>query len=196
MSESIAYKLKEYITGAFLPLVLAGYNSSIRCNRNVALVEFDGHRYFAASDGFVALFYQTDADLPLGDYKGLPYLVRQENDLLARNLRKAVLENLVLQPQYKLDMHEGVWETNASLAGTDVYLASVVDGTFSIHMKRPHTHVISRERLDFVAEAMGGFEVVRCSEPHHQIAFFAHNGFAVVMPMFQGKAEMKMSRRV
>lgn len=191
----IAHELSEHITGAFLPLVAEGYNNSQYYLQGVALVEFEGQRYFAATDGFTALFYKTDVGLPLGDYKGLPYLVTRKNDPLSRNLKKAILQLLAGQPQYRLEWCESALETTAMLGGTDVYLASVVDDAFSISMKRPHTHIIGRERLDVAIGAMGGFKMVRCSEPLHQIALFSNNGFAVIMPMHQGKAEIKISPR-
>lgn len=164
-------------------------------------------KYLVATDGVFLIALPTNPELEIGDYEGIPHLVKLDDSQLYRRVT-GLIEQF---PQLKLSefhIDENAYDVRAYIAdsffneeslGTDVLLANVTDGKFCIDMQRPHTHLLSRALYERAADAIGGgfFNHVRYGEPNKMMAFFNKDGlgFALIMPMKPDCKIKKMQAR-
>jgi len=187
--KQIAHELEVEQTSAFVHMFADNYPEydfrPALCR--VACIEFEGVRYLAATDGMMALFFKFRGPqlLPLGDYEGLPYMVKCEDDTLCRIL-KGLLAQLVEFSTTTLYVDDNVVERRCFITEepkTDVLLAHIEDdGRFVISLEIRHSHIFNRERYEFLCGNIG-FDAVRYSEPNKMLMFSGYRGFALLMPI-------------
>ena len=163
-------------------------------------------KYLAATDGVFLIALPTNPELEIGDYEGVPYLVKMEDTQLYRRV-SVLLDQLSQLKRSDFRIDENAYEMRAHILdsffgeeslGTDVLLAHVASEEFTIDMERPHTHIVSRELYERAADAVGGFfDYVRHGDPNTMMAFFskAERGFAMIMPMKPDCKIKKMQSR-
>lgn len=195
MSE-IAYKLDEDKSAAFLRILVDTYREY---NQRPALcrlacVEFEGARYLAAINGFVAIFLPVPKGLQLGDYEGVPYLVKCVGDDQLHRLIIGLFKLIKDHTEVAFDKAGSVVSMRAYIVEsffdteeltTDVLLAHIDDGKFTLDLEKPHAFIIDRELYDFAFDAIGYFDKVRYKEASRALCFMntAGRGFAIIMPM-------------
>lgn len=185
--KQIAHELEVEQTSAFVHMFADNYPEydfrPALCR--VACIEFEGVRYLAATDGTMALFFKGPQDLPLGDYEGLPYMVKCEDDPLLR-LLKGLLAQLVEFSAAILYINDNVDERRCFITEepkTDVLLAHIEDdGRFVISLELRYSHILTRERYEFLCDNIG-FDAVRYSKPSKMLMFSGYRGFALLMPI-------------
>lgn len=184
----IAHDLNDHQTSNLLALLGGNYSriSDQPSYGRLAVLDFEGKRYVSGTDGYTCLLFRAPDTLPLGDYRGVPYMVKMDDDnTWSRNIRK-LLDVVKEQTAYPYREDDNV-EMTVRIEDTDtsVMLASVSDRTFLVDMQKPHTVVFDRERYEFIFDAVGPIDSVRYSKPNRQIVFMSkHTGnFAILMPM-------------
>lgn len=207
--KQIAHELDSCQSAAFTEILATAYREydfrPALCR--LACIEYAGQRYLAATDGMAALFLPAPATLDLGDYQGVPYLVRCDDPPAAPYAARAGEEKLYprIQSLFKLirnheqvDLyeHDNVENIRASLNDdTEVMLAHVADGKFIFDHEQRHTHIISREKYDYLSDAVGYFDEVHYGKPDEVIAFWNSKGrgFALLMPI-KPNADAKITK--
>lgn len=154
----------------------------------------DNVKYLAATDGVFLIALPTSETLELGDYEGLPYLVKINSDRLYRRVSD-LLSQLPKMKRSDFSLNENAYEGRANIInsfskkealGTDVLLAHVANDKFVIDMDAPHTHILSRELYEQAADAVGGFfDYVYHADSSKMLGFFNKSGFgfALIMSM-------------
>jgi len=182
----IAHDLNDHQTSNLLALLGGNYSriSDQPSYGRLAVVDFGGKRYIAGTDGYTCLFFRAPDTLPLGDYRGVPYMVKtDDDDPWSRKVRK-LLDVVKEQTVYPYHENDNM-EMTVRIEGTDVLLASVNAGIFIVDMENSHEVVFDRERYEFIFDAIGPIDSVRYSKPNRQIVFMSSytDNFAILMPM-------------
>ncbi len=183
----IAHDLNDPQTSNLLALLGGNYSriSDQPLYGRLAVVDFEGRRYVACTDGYTCLFFRAPDTLPLGDYRGVPYMVKMDDDNWTRNMM-TILNVVKEQPVYPYHENDNM-EMTVRIEDTDISVmpASVSDGKFLVDMEKSHEVVFDRERYEFIFDAVGPIDSVRYSKPNRQIVFMSkHTGnFAILMPM-------------
>ncbi len=193
MSElKIAHDLNDHQSAMFLHLLGENYHriADQPLYGRLAVVDFEGKRYVARTDGYTCLFFKVPDTLPLGDYRDVPYMVKMDDDdTWSKSVRKLldIAKEQTTYPYYENDNVEMV--VNVDLAshglGPSVMSASISDGKLLVDMEKPHVAIFDRERYEFIFDAVGPFNTVRYSKPNRQIVFMSKHtdNFAILMPM-------------
>jgi len=156
-------------------------------------ITYEGEKYLAATDGIALIALPTNPELEIGDYEGVPYLVKANDDQLHRMVN-GLLKQLDAFTVSDHWVEESAYEMRAFVDESfferetltdDVMLAHVTDGKFVIDLEKPHTHVFRRDMYEHAHNAVGFFNTVKSAKPNQMMGFFnnAGRGFALIMPM-------------
>ena len=196
------YELPSYQAEVFANF----YPEMIRRSYGIAVVEYRGQRYIAASDGWTAIFYPCDESMECGDYEGLPFMRKATiSDKMQRSLTNLLKmteefttydasmfpgENEDLDNFDPFNYHE--YTSKASLEGTPVLLGKVVDGKFVIDDKGPVVQAFNEEKLTFIGQSIGSIDTIKAGKPHQAILLCNKSTgvMALLMPMATNLGKM------
>jgi hypothetical protein len=167
-------------------------------------IMYEGAKYLVATDGIVLIALPTNPELELGDYEGVPYLVKLNDDQLHR-IVNGLLKQLETFTTTEYWVDESAFEMRAFVDESffdketlidDVMLAHVADGKFIIDMEKPHTHMFKRGLYECAHDVVGFFNTVKSAGPNQMMGFFnnAGRGFALIMPIVPGTKIKKVAR--
>ena len=191
----IAQTINDHHTNVFIQLLAKAYQDYDRrpalCR--LACVLFENAKYLVATDGIIAVALPTSPELELGDYEGVPHLVKLDDDRLCRQVN-GLLKQLPGFKTAQLGVDENVYGTHAFVDESffesetltdDVLLVHVANDEFVIDMEKPYTHILKRDLYEYATNAIGYFDAVRYAKPDQMMGFFnnAGRGFALIMPM-------------
>lgn len=195
------YELPEHQTEVFTKLFADEYREQYH---RVAVLDHEGKRYIAAANGYIAILFPCTDTMPLGNYKGLPYMKSSEPGVvktgitgLLNQIKDFTAYQVSVLPETDDDIffsELSYYESRASLGGEAVFVGRVEDGKFTLTDTPPEGRSFDNEQTDwilsaknvtFIADHIGVAGYVQVSGTRQMVVFHnAYNGaIAILMPM-------------
>ena len=182
------YELPQAQTEIFTRLFADGYREELR---RVAVLGYPERRYIAAADGYIAIYYSCDDSMPIGDYKGLPYMRLDDGNKMQRNLSRILKEaeelatyEPAILPDWDEDSEEYDYQSRASLAGVPCFVGRIDDNKFIITDAPPTSWVLDANKVKFIMNNCGGVKKIKAGKPNQNVVFYHYNGaISILMPM-------------